>query len=253
MNTEHDIVTNNYDVALFKEMQEAGLLSDAEIAEFSLKTVIVADEATVQAVIKDIDEQDAREAVYAEQSAEINVVSMSDTSKAVMTLNAVDADEVMESISVKFIKVEKMKKTRASRKVPVSNLDALKSMFVNMIHLNAELELTPEELLGQVKAIKVQEKLMNFISNRHSSGNALSVYTRIALETLRNDKKLNASTLADVYMKQGNGSKLYSIGTARSQSQQMTTLLKVLHMVKVDGNMLVVDEDSIYCKTLGLV
>ena len=82
-----------------------------------------------------------------------------------------------------------------------------------------------------IEAKKVREKAVNCFDAAFA-GKKLSVYSQIINE-LRTAGVISAKRLVELYQS-GPGGKAYSIGTARSQAQQLVSVLKTLGIVTAD-------------------
>jgi hypothetical protein len=83
-----------------------------------------------------------------------------------------------------------------------------------------------------IEAKKVREKAVNCFDAAFA-GKKLSVYSQIAINELRTAGAISAKRLVELYQS-GLGGKAYSIGTARSQAQQLVSVLKTLGIVTAD-------------------
>lgn len=95
-------------------------------------------------------------------------------------------------------------------------------------------------------AVKVGEKAVNLISAVNGSSK-LSIYTELAIKyAVANPKGFTITELAEHYQDQkANGVKGYSVGTARSQSNQMSQLFSATKVAKLEGKLMVLNEDSL--------
>jgi hypothetical protein len=221
------------DVTLLEEMKAAGLLSDEDVAHMTESDTAptVSDDAAAE-IEKEATHAVEKEALYAEQENTVTVIAPA------------DVEPVTEHVEAEAKKPAVKRTARASSAGTLGAFAA--SVAGEKVYLTSDGDqINVAEFVDSINAKKVQEKAANFFAARHGSA-ALSVYTRVAIETLKEAGKLSAKSLADVYMKTGSGSKIYSPGTARSQAQQMTTLLAALKIVRPDGGSLVVNPDSTY-------
>ena len=82
--------------------------------------------------------------------------------------------------------------------------------------------------LDGIKAVKIAEKAQNVVL-AITSGKKLSGFTKLAVKTLVNSGRISGKTLVEAYQADGK-----SLGTARAQAQQMTSLFKVLGIAQPD-------------------
>lgn len=91
--------------------------------------------------------------------------------------------------------------------------------------------MSAEDIVSEVPAVKAQDKLLDVLEGAYAK-KQMTVYSRLAFEHLRKNKSLKttefANTLMDTPSKNGSG---YSVGTARSQAQQMHSVFKALCII----------------------
>lgn len=236
-------VEGGIDHDLMAQMIEAGLMEapktvveevPAEIISETLETIIDADELAAEAKA-----DDTRKEIYAAMSA-----------KSEMVDEETIANEPTPVAPV--VVASKKARTPATPKTPRETRGTTTEYLTSLV--GAQVQLVEGEtpvdidaLVACMPAKKVQEKLVNFFDHVYKAA-PLSVYTKIAVDILRDEGELSAKSLADGYMaatkKSGAGG--YSLGTARSQAQQQISLLNNLHVALRSGANIVPMPGSVY-------
>lgn len=222
------------DPDLLREMQEAGYLSDDDLrsALTPVSPVNVTDEDRMSAA-QELETHEARQELYAEQESHADLVE--------------PENEVREASEVGTSKPKRERKARAASAGPKAPRSPRLSGFVSpgayvasfvgssVKLIDGDSEFDVQDLVDGIKALKIIEKACNLFDHFHK-GKPLSVFTQIALDTLKREGQISGKRLVEVYMstdKKGAGS--YGEGTARSQAQQEITLLKRVGIVTGSG------------------
>jgi hypothetical protein len=255
------------DQDLMTQMKAEGLLTDADIAAMTsteaaaVTEVIELDDSTVLHVTDAIEADESRALIYAAQGVGTDLVEntvheiVAEGDFAVVEAAAVD-DGAAAVPSTKGAKARAKKAStgagrRVSRVVSSGTLGAYAAGVAGStlaLVEGSDDTVDTATLINSINAKKVQEKAVNLIDARYA-GKRLSVFTQIAVRTLKDAGKLTAKTLADLYQNVGSG-KSYSPGTARSQAQQMTALLVHFGLASKSGSELVANDQSTFLKAL---
>ncbi len=228
---------------LMQEMAAAGLLpppaeitvedeTESETPEQDFAVTAPIPEAELEALEGELELADAKREVYAEQPAEgegfVEPVM-------VETLPEREPEAVEVPAPVEAPKVER--KPAAPR---VSRFAIGAGSYVAGLAGDPELAAIVDGLPKKVK-----DKAANLIEHVQK-GKALSVYTQTAIGLVRDTGALTSKALVDAYLAQSkrSGGEGYSIGTARSQAQQMMTLLTRLGILVKSGDALAINHAS---------
>lgn len=134
-----------------------------------------------------------------------------------------------KSIVAGALEVAKEKKFRRSMKNG-GIVDYIRTLTGGKIDVGGG-SLTAEDVVKEVPAVKAQDKLLDVLEGAYVN-KPLTVYSRLAFDHLRAKKSLKttefAGFLMDTPSKGGSG---YSVGTARSQAQQMHSVFKALGII----------------------
>jgi hypothetical protein len=225
----------NVDTVLFEQMKAEGLLTEEQIEQVFTGDVLNDDQASE--LVEHVEEQIEREAIYAAQENGLSVSSLVEPENAPIVLGSTSEEhETGPAPAAKPPK--KAPKTPSEKRVARVAAHGTLGAYVARV-AGEEIELLKDgglcDLQGIVNGInakKIQEKAANFFTHFHA-GTRLSVFTRLALAELKASNALNMKRLVEVY--QTADGKSYSVGTARSQAQQIVTLLRTLRVVKPDG------------------
>lgn len=254
---------NTIDNDLLTQMREAGLIDDAimstmttalvestataetrpelELTEQDIVEPILAQEIDQSLLAQELDDADKRENLYAEQSSSIDIVDQA----MLPTISAIEASTYIDSKPAKAKRVPREKKASTGTGKRVSRATSAGSVADYVARIaGAQIELMPGVSVDTVPLVdslpvKIREKTANF-ADFLFGGKRLSVFSQIAVKTLKDEGRISGKRLVELY--QSASPKAYSIGTARSQSQQLVSLMRTLHITNTDGT---VNDDSV--------
>ena len=224
---------------LLLEMIEAGLISagDAEdAASLGSSKVIEQDELSILDTMEQ--EDSLKLAAYSSQEA------MSDVIEVGLNITADDAIPPTKTTTARTRKSVTPRKTSSPKVArPARDGGSLGDYIARLIgpllELNADSTAVwaTESVIDGIAAVKVREKAANFLAAIHGKAN-MSVFSKIALDHLLSKGFLSAQALVTKYQTDSTSRNMtgYSIGTARSQAQQMMGLFRALMMIDASGN-----------------
>jgi hypothetical protein len=234
---------------LLAEMIAAGLISpdDAQSASSLSSGVILSDDEALSLTESIEEEETRRSEAYEAQSADFGQAGMSVLSDEEIAGSLADGTSVEHLFEApattgKALKRSaKAKTSKAPREARVTD-DAtyIASIAGGAIILDSDLGETVNtvDLINSIKAVKIREKSRNLFDAIKRKKN-VSTFTGLAFEHLMEHKTLTAQALVHTYQSHArvrDASGAYSLGTARSQSQQMAALFKTLKITDAVGN-----------------
>ena len=233
---------NTIDSELLAEMRAAGLMNDVVLAsvlhnnETASPPPVEIEEIDPVELAEQIQKQEAREAIY---EAQESVNDMIENAPVVPKKSRAKKEKAEKPAKVaKEPKEKKVTTPRMSRIAASGNLTqhVVKTIGASVI-LQINLPEFQTDALISGMPVKIQEKAANFFDHL-CNDKRLSVFTQTGIDCLRLTGKLTGKILIDEYQ---SGPDPYSIGTARSQSQQIVSLFKTLRIIKADGS---IEEES---------
>lgn len=195
---------------------------------------------TVEAPTSDepaVDEDTAEEPVVAETTEDVDVELDADDEEAILAAAAADDDNKPAATPR-----GRKKAAAASTAAP-----AVQRQFCDVAdHLDPA---SLKTALDGINAKKVAEKAQNLIQCIET-GKKLSGFTKLAVKTLTTKGRVTSKDLVEAFQADGK-----SLGTARAQSQQMTSLFKQLGIATQDPNepKALVPADNALVKELALL
>ena len=256
----------DHDPVLLAEMKAMGQLTDEDIATLMgedfpavVEAKPIVEDSDVEIITRHIEASVTRDEIYAEQQSVGQVSSIavsdedaSDEEPEPVSVEAYDdeAPVAAEEAPAAIKKVRKAVKKGEGPGRRVARMSGSTSMGAYAASVAGEsidlkfdgsLPVDTASLVDGINAVKIREKAVNFLDFFHA-GKGLSVFTQAAMKKLTEDGKITAKGLIDSFRAK------YTDGTARSQAQQMTTILKVFGIVNVVGGDLVADPDSNYLR-----
>lgn len=236
------------DQDLLREMQESGFLNEEDLASLSVPQALPMPPVNVTAeeveeVAKELATHEARQELYAEQESHADLVE--------------PENEVLEASEAGKSRARKARAASTAPKAPrvartgtFASPGAYVASFVGptVELIEGQPAFNTAELVDGINAKKITEKAVNFFDHFHK-GRTLSVFTQIALDTLKREGQISAKRLVEVYQSTAKRSgSSYNDGTARSQAQQEITLLKRLGIVTGSG---IADTASTYWQKIS--
>lgn len=237
--------------AMLQDMQD-DVISDVEEAESTIEDI-------------DLDElsDDLDEAETVESSIELKVpLKKQEAAVEAELLDDIEEDAVeAEKLEPEKEKVEpkktKAKKTSSPRFDKAASLVECGKLLFNdsnpFLLVADDADETADEVtesnlerLDGVKPVKVREKLANAMAFL-AQGKTLSRYTRAALELALSKEEFTKADVTNQLLDQG-----VAMGTASSQSGQMTHVLTCLKVAEFKGGKFVTNPDSILLSMISL-
>lgn len=204
----------------------------------------------------DLDElsDDLDEAEQVESTIQLKVPKKASTDKE--EIEEADFEEV-EPVSTEKVEKKKPKKTSAPKFVASGSLiDYGQKLFDNdkpLLLVLDDADEAPEtatkanlEAIDAVKPVKVREKIANALA-WVSQGKTLSKYTKATFELVKSKGEVTKADVTNHLLDQG-----VNLGTASSQSGQMSHILTSLKVATFDGSKFKANPDSLLLQMLSV-
>jgi hypothetical protein len=241
------VTTATIDMDMLTEMRDQGIISnedfEAQMAAAGLAQHTAPEEVEVELGDEQIGQVEGvieaiehREAVYNAQESTVTVDSIVEATPGA----PVEAPAEKPKRVKKASGTPKAPSAGGGKRVARAASHGTMGAYVATVLSSSAFELVEGDGLvdvgllidSTIEAKKVREKAVNCFDAAFA-GKKLSVYSQIAINELRTAGAISAKRLVELYQS-GPGGKAYSIGTARSQAQQLVSVLKTLGIVTAD-------------------
>jgi len=238
------LTTTGIDIEMLTEMLDQGIISqedfDAQMATASLAPHTEPEEIEIELGDEQIsriegviEATEHREAAYASQESTVTVDSIVEATPGA-PVEAPKRDKKASGTP----KAPKAPSTgggkRVARATSAGSMGAWVSGLASTIELvDGEDPVDTIGLIDGIAAKKVQEKAVG-LATHFINGSKLSVYTRIGFDVLVRDGNLSSNNLVKAFQAGVDG-KPYSLGTARSQAQQIVSILRLFRVIDDKG------------------
>jgi hypothetical protein len=241
------LLAGGMDADLLRQMRDEGLLSPEDLQKLEGGTVdVIPGEIPLAAEDEDaaaalLEEQEQRAAIYAEQNSVADLVEPENVVQEATAVVMPTAPKTRKAAGTpKTPRVARVKAAGTHGAVVASTIAG---PTVELLAGGGDIDV--QALVDGINAVKVREKVVNWFDHFHK-GKALSVFSQIALNTLRAEGQITAKRLVEIYRataQRNNTAKTYDEGTARSQAQQLFTVLRTLCVITPTG---IANPDSVY-------